>query len=111
MVDVELHGGFVIRSIAETQGLKNVAGNRALAGTSTVGGREMYITLESGQSAEQASISLYHEVLEAAAVARSPVALIEFGEAEFEAAAMRFHSKFGQASAENLSQMLREMGF
>ena len=59
------------------------------------------------------SVSLYHEVLEAATVAadRPPNTVLEFNEGHFESAARSAHGRFGVASPEKLNQMLAEFGF
>lgn len=108
-----LHGGFMIESVTTSEKLEvDVMGRPAVARTSTVAGR-MTVVLQSGLSAEEVSISLYHEVLEAATVTRMqpPASVLELNEAGFEEVARRFHATLGPATIESLSQMLKELGF
>ena len=62
---------------------------------------------------DEQSISLYHEILEAATVAaHNPLeSVLEFNEAEFERAAGSLHARLGRATPERLNQMLAEFGF
>ena len=66
-----------------------------------------------GHDAEECSISLYHEVLEGAAVAavQPPAAVCELNEAGFEAAARDCYRRLGIASPATLNQMLADFGF
>jgi hypothetical protein len=59
------------------------------------------------------SISLYHEVLEAATVAAEnpPESVVEFNEGDFEAAARSAHRRYGIASPRTLNEMLENFGF
>jgi hypothetical protein len=59
------------------------------------------------------SVSLYHEVIEAATVAAEhpPSIVIEFNEGDFERAAQSADVRFGTASPETLNRMLEEFGF
>ncbi len=64
-------------------------------------------------SDEETSISLYHEVLEAATVAAAipPPALTMFNEADFERAARDAQTQLGLATPESLDHMLQSFGF
>ena len=59
------------------------------------------------------SVSLYHEVLEAATVAAEdpPDAVMELNEGDFEQAAQAAHARYGIATPETLNQLLAEFGF
>jgi hypothetical protein len=59
------------------------------------------------------SMSLYHEVLEAATLAMDlpPTAVIEFNEGDFEKAAQQSHRRLGMATPATLNEMLAEFGF
>jgi hypothetical protein len=59
------------------------------------------------------SVSIYHEVLEAATVTAEdpPKSVIEFNEGDFEAAARSAHTRYGIASPRALNQMLASFGF
>ncbi len=109
-----LRGGFLLVRVVLASGpMTDVLGRVALART-TITGSNLEIEL-AGASAEAAefSISLYHEVLEAAAVAalHPPPAVCDLNEAGFEAAALDCHQRLGPASPEFLNQMLAEFGF
>jgi hypothetical protein len=110
---LELLGGFIILSVeVSDEPMIDAIGREALARTSIIG-REFEIILASGMSAKELSVTLYHEVLEAAAVASDdpPEALIEFNESDFDAAAYAAHDQFGPASPATLNLMLRSHGF
>lgn len=110
---LELLGGFLVLSVkASEEPMIDAIGREALASTSIIG-REFEITLSSGLTGEELSVTLYHEVLEAAAVASDdpPESLVEFNEADFDAAAYAAHAKFGPASPATLNHMLRFHGF
>jgi hypothetical protein len=55
------------------------------------------ITMKSDLAEEEQSVTLYHEILEAAAVAspNPPTAVIDFNEGDFERAAHSAHKEFG----------------
>jgi len=59
------------------------------------------------------SISLYHEILEAATVAaeQPPDKVLNLNEGDFEQAAQSAHARFGTASPDTLNQLLEEFGF
>jgi hypothetical protein len=109
----KLKGGFTIVDVDLTQErLTDALGRQAIARTRIIA-REFFITLQSGLSDQELSITLYHEVLEAAAVAATdpPESVMTFNEADFERAAYQAHRRFGEASPENLDQMLQSYGF
>ena len=88
-------------------------GRVALARTIIVG-----ITLEielgaSNPDPAEISISIYLEVLEAAALAavHPPASVCELNEAGFEAAAQSCHLRLGMATPTSLNRMLGEFGF
>lgn len=89
-----------MRVVLASGPMTDALGRVALART-TITGSNLEIEL-AGTSAEAAefSISLYHEVLEAAAVAalHPPPAVCELNEAGFEAAALDCHQRLGPAS-------------
>ena len=59
------------------------------------------------------SYYLYHEILEAAAVAslRPPVSVMELNEGDFEQAARALHDQLGEATPDKLNRMLQSYGF
>lgn len=110
---LELLGGFIILSVeVSEEPLVDAIGREALARTSIIG-HEMEIILASGLSEKELSVTLYHEVLEAVAVASDhpPQSLIEFNEADFDAAAYAAQDQYGPASPLTLNLMLRSHGF
>lgn len=108
-----LHGGFLLTEIRLTsQFLLDPLGRPATAQTVICGSR-FNISLRDDLSETELSVSLYHEVLEAATVAAAhpPESVMEFNEGDFERAAQSAHTRLGVASAERLNQMLAEFGF
>lgn len=109
-----LRGGFLLVKIAVTsEPMFDAIGRVALARTSIVGAN---ITIELSAdfaAPEQFSISIYHEVLEAATVGalNPPAAVCELNEAGFEAAAQHAHATLGEASPDTLNRMLAAFGF
>ena len=61
----------------------------------------------------EVSISLYHEILEAATVAAQnpPESVVEFNEGDFESAARSAHAQYGIVSPRTLNEMLAKFGF
>lgn len=111
--NLALRGGFTIVQVEFTAGaLIDALGREAIARTQIVG-HNFEITIRSGLSAEELSVTLYHEILEAAAVASSqaPSSVRPFNESDFERAAYQAHDRFGPASPENLNRMLQSYGF
>ena len=82
--NLRLHGGFVIKDIELTDGpIVDAIGREASAQTSAIV-REFRLLIRSRLSEQELSITLYHEILEAASVATAnpPDAVIDFNEAE-----------------------------
>jgi hypothetical protein len=112
-IGLRLPGGFVIEDLRFTQEpMVDAIGREATAQTRIVG-RSFFLLLRGGMDSREGSVSLYHEVLEAAAVAcdKPPAAVIEFSEADFERAARAACDRLGPVSPENLNRMLRQHGF
>jgi hypothetical protein len=108
-----LGGVFFIAEIELThESLEDALGREAVAQTRILG-REFRLVIRSGLPDEELSITLYHEILEAATVAspHPPVSVLDLNEAGFEAAARRAHQTWGEASVENLNRMLQFYGF
>jgi hypothetical protein len=111
--NVRLHGGFVIAEVEFTStALVDALEREAIAQTRIVG-KTFRVTISEASDERDVSISLYHEILEAAAVAseQPPKSVIEFNEADFEKAAQAAHAEFGNATPENLNRMLQTYGF
>jgi hypothetical protein len=103
-----LHGGFIIKVIELTDApIVDAIGREAVAQTSAIA-REFRLLIRASLSEEELSITLYHEILEAAsvAVANPPDSVIEFNEADFERAAREAHERWGNASPANLNLLL-----
>ena len=110
---VRLPGGFIISAVHLTQEpLEDALGREAVAQT-IVRGREFHITIRHGLDDRELSISLYHEVLEAATVAAlsPPESVLDFNEGDFERVAHEIYASLGNATATTLSSMLQSFGF
>jgi hypothetical protein len=108
-----LRGGFLVAEVRLTsQFLMDPLGRPATAQT-IIRGTRLHILLRDSLDEAELSISLYHEVLEAATLAaeRPPDSVIEFNEGDFERAAQSAHARMGIASPQTLNQMLAEFGF
>jgi len=111
--NLRLHGGFLIKDIELTDApIVDAIGREAVAQTRVIA-REFRLFIRAGLSEEELSITLYHEILEAAsvAVANPPDRVIEFNEADFERAAREAHERWGDASPANLNLLLQFHGF
>ena len=111
--NVRLRGGFIIASIEFTRApMRDALEREALAQTRIVGGR-FDLLLQAGLDDRELSISLYHEILEAATLASlsPPDSVLEFNEGDFERAAQAAHAEWGEATLENLNRMLQSYGF
>jgi hypothetical protein len=113
--NLRLHGGFVIKDIELTDApIVDAIGREAVAQTSAVVlDFRLLISRSSSLSDEELSVTLYHEILEAASVATNnpPVGVIDFNEADFENAARAAHERWGDASPANLNLLLQFHGF
>jgi len=111
--NLRLHGGFVIKNIELTDApIVDAIGREALAQTSGIA-REFQLLIRAGLSEAELFITLYHEILEAAAVAiaHPPASVTDFNEADFESAAHVAHERWGHASPANLNLLLQFYGF
>jgi hypothetical protein len=111
--NIRLRGGFVIVGVEFTRALMRDALERdAVAHTRIVGG-QFHVLIQAGLSDRELSISLYHEILEAATVAslHPPGSVMDFNEGDFERAAQAAHAEWGDASPDNLNRMLQSYGF
>ena len=110
---VRLRGGFVIAGVKFTHApMRDALEREAVAQTRIVGGR-FHVLIQAGLSDRELSISLYHEILEAATVAslHPPGSVMELNEGDFERAAQTAHAEWGDATPENLNRMLQSYGF
>jgi hypothetical protein len=111
--NLRLHGGFTITNIELTDTLIiDALGREAVAQTSAIV-RSFRLFIRAGLSDEELSITLYHEILEAAsvAIADPPASVMDFNEADFEQAARNAHERWGNASPANLNLLLQFHGF
>jgi hypothetical protein len=71
------------------------------------------IIVVTGLDDHETSVSIYHEILEAMAVASPapPAAVLDFNEGDFEKAAYDAHTRFGPVAPETLNTMLQFYGF
>lgn len=110
---LRLHGGFIIQEIELTDApIIDAIGREAVTQTSAIA-RNFRLLIRSGMSDEELSITLYHEILEAASVAvpNPPANVIDFNESDFERAAREAHERWGNASPGNLNLLLQFHGF
>ena len=110
---LRLLGGFSVIEVRHTsQSLFDPLGRPAAAQT-LIRGKGFHIVLREGMDESELSISLYHEVLEAATVAAEnpPESVLEFNEGDFEEAARSAHTRYGIASPTTLNEMLESFGF
>jgi len=111
--NVRLPGGFVIADIGLTaEPMVDALGREAVAQTRIVG-RDFHLLIRAGLSQRELSLSLYHEILEAASVAslHPPASVLEFNEGDFERAAHIAHDTWGDATPENLNRLLQSYAF
>jgi hypothetical protein len=92
--------------------LTDALGREAVAQT-VISGKEFHMTIRHGLDDRELSITLYHEVLEAATVAalEPPESVVDFNEGDFECVAHEMHTTLGTATAATLSGMLQSLGF
>ena len=110
---VRLRGGFVIADVQFTAAPMVDALEREAIAQTSISGREFRLLIRAGLSEQELSVTLYHEILEAATVGslRPPDSVMEFNEGDFERAAHAAHAEWGNATPENLNRMLQSLGF
>jgi hypothetical protein len=106
------HGLKIVRIELAADPLVDALGREAIARTAIVG-RECQITIRSGLTEEELSVTLYHEILEAMTVASDnpPARVRMFNEGDFEHAAYQAHNELGEASPATIDLMLQSHGF
>jgi hypothetical protein len=112
-VGYRVHGGFTIVRLEIADALlADALGREAIARTYIIGS-QLFLTIRSGLSDKELSVTTYHEILEAATVASvdPPDGVRNFNEDAFERAAYQAHEQFGEVSPENLDRMLQFYGF
>jgi hypothetical protein len=110
---VRLHGGFVIADLQLTDTPMVDALEREAVAQTRIVGRTFQLLIRGGLSDRERSISLYHEILEAATVGSwpPPAGVLKFNEGDFERAAQAAHAEWGEATPEKLNRMLQSHGF
>lgn len=113
LVGLKLRGGFRLAAIEVSAEPLTDAIRRDAVAQTTISGRDFRILIRPGLDETELSVTLYHEVLEAAAVGAKecPQQVIEFNEGDFEQAAQAAYKRLGPASVRNLNRMLEEYGF
>ena len=108
-----LCGGFLLMEARRTHQFLLDPIGRPAATQTLIPDRCLYIRLRDDMGDKELSISLYHEVLEAATVAAEnpPESVMEFNEGDFEKAARAAQEQYGIASPRTLNEMLAEFGF
>lgn len=111
--NLKLRGNFLIAEVRLTAQPLLDPLDRAATAQTIIRGNRFRIFLRADLDERELSISLYHEVLEAATVAADhpPGRVVEFNEGAFEEAAQAAHARLGLASPATLNQMLAEFGF
>jgi hypothetical protein len=111
--NLRLRGRFLIAKVQLTAEPLLDPIERAAAAQTIIRGTVFEILLRADLDERELSISLYHEVLEAATVASDfpPQNVIDFNEGNFERAAQSAHERFGMASPAALERLLAEFGF
>ena len=111
--NLPLRGGFSIAEVRLTAQPLLDPLERAATAQTIIRETRFHIFLRADMDERELSLSLYHEVLEAATVAAEPAPepVMDFNEGDFESAARSAHTRLGVASPASLNQMLAEFGF
>ena len=111
--NLRLRGGFTLAEVRLTAQPLLDPLDRAASAQTIIRGTRFHILLRADLDERELSVSLYHEVLEAATVAADypPESVVEFNEGAFEREAQAAHARAGIASPESLNQMRAEFGF
>ena len=95
--NLQLRGGFtIVRLEITNEPLVDAMGRDAVART-RITARNFDLLIRAGLSQHELSVTLYHEILEAATVAMEnpPEQVREFNEGDFDQAAYQAHEQFG----------------
>jgi hypothetical protein len=113
LTGARLVAGYTIVEVQLTDEPLKDALDRDATALTRITGRDFLISIRRGLTERELSISLHHEVLEAATVAsfEPPESVIDFNEGDFERAAQQMHNQFGIASVPKLNAMLQSFGF
>jgi len=96
--NLRLRGGFTIAEIQFTREPISDALGREAAAQTRIMGAQFRLLIQSGLSEDELSITLYHEILEAASLASlsPPTSVVHFNEGDFEQAARSMHETLGR---------------
>jgi len=111
--NLRLRGDFtIVRLELTNEPIADAIGREARARTRIVG-RGFDLLIRAGLSQLELSVTLYHEILEAAkaAIENPPAAIRQLNEGDFDRAAYQAHEQFGEVSPQNLDRMLQLYGF
>ena len=111
--NLPLRGDFtIVRLELTNEPIADAIGREARARARIVG-RGFDLLIRAGLSQRELSVTLYHEILEAAkaAIENPPAAVRELNEGDFDQAAYQAHEQFGEVSPQNLDRMLQLYGF
>ena len=111
--NLQLRGGFkIVRLEITNEPLVDAIGRDAIARTRIID-QSFDLVIRSDLSQAELSVTVYHEILEAATVATEnpPVAVRQLNEADFDQAAYQAHESFGKVSPESIDRMLQLYGF
>lgn len=108
-----LRGGFLLKSIVSKDAPMTDALNRHALARTVITAMTFEMNISSQLSPEEISVTLYHEILEAAAIASAdpPSSVCQLNEAGFESAAQQMHVNLGMVTPAKLNQMLELFGF
>ena len=108
-----LRGGFHIVGVRLTADALFDPLRRAAVAQTRICGNAFHILLRADLNELELSVSMYHEILEAATVASAnpPQSVLEMNEGDFEQAAQRAHQTYGVATPKTLNRMLADFGF
>jgi hypothetical protein len=111
--NLPLRGGFLLVEVKLTAQPLLDPLERAATAQTVIRGTRFHIFLRADLDEREMSVSLYHEVLEATALAAvsPPASVLEFNEGAFEQAAQAAHAGWGVATPESLNRMLADFGF
>src|SRR5439155_27376623 len=110
--NLRLRGDFtIVRLELTNEPIADAIGREARARTRIVG-RGFDLLIRAGLSQLELSVTLYHEILEAAkaAIENLPAAIRQLNEGDFDRAAYQAHEQFGEVCPQNLDRMLRLYG-
>jgi hypothetical protein len=111
--NLRLRGGLLLAEVHLTAQPLLDPVERAATALTRIRGSHFFVFLRADLDERELSVSLYHEVLEAATMAAEcpPAPLTEFNEGDFERAAQAAYDRLGVASPQTLNELLAGFGF